>query len=247
MPLLTLNNLLDYAPGLPPEAAIETAIYMAESLAYGPNGSGYDLTLTDRVEIKPLSIANEVIPTWTIANLATVVAEYRSARIDNDWRTISATSLEVTARRVRIKWQNGMVHQSRDFGRRRFYPDRPLSGPAENEIRISYQSGIDFTVETPEVHRLRSALGGIVMAQYAAARGMGQLTAAEGCDADTGQKVIEKSVLNGRASIKYSAPEKAAAVSAQLLQIGSSSGTINGAIEDCLAVFRQYRPRAIVG
>jgi hypothetical protein len=49
------------------------------------------------------------------------------------------------------------------------------------------------------------------------------------------------------ASVKYSDPDKAAATSAQLLQIGSSNGSINGTIEDCLAVFRQYQVRSIVG
>lgn len=245
MPLLTLNNLLDYAPGLPPEAAIETAIYMAESLAYGPNGSGYDLGLTDRVEVKRLSVANEVIPTWPIANLTTVTVEHRSARIDNEWHPIDASSLEITDRRIRVRTFAGIPHSSRDFGRRRFYSDRPLYGATDNELRISYQSGLDFAVVTPEIHRLRSALGGIVMAQYAAARGIGQLTA--DCDAATGQKVVEKSVLNGRAAIKYSDPDKAAMTSAQLLQIGSSSGAVNGAIADCLAVFRQYQVRPIVG
>lgn len=252
MSLLTLDNLLNYAPGLPPEAAIETAIYMAESLAYGPNGSGYDLGLTDRVEIKRLSMANEVIPTYSISNLTTVAVDYRSVRIDNEWHPIEPSSLEVTARRIRVKSSSQVLRPSGDFGRRGAYRDRPLYGSAENELRISYTSGIDFAVETPEVHRLRSALGGIVMAQYAASKGMGQLTD-DGCCDDggtgtaPGQKVLKKSVLGGRAVLEYSNPDSAAVTAANLLRIGSSSGAVNGAIADCLAVFRQYQVRSIVG
>lgn len=243
MPLLTTANLLNYAPTLPPTAVTDTMIYMAESLAYGPNGSGYDLGLTDRVEIKPLSISNEVIPTYAIADLLTVTAEHRSARIDNEWSAIDSASLEVSKRRIRVRWQS-IPHSSRDFGRRRFYADRPLYGATDNELRISYKSGIDFDVETPEVHRLRAALGGIVTAQYVAAKGAAELASDA---AASGQTILEKSVLNGRAVIKYAAPEKSAAASIQRLQVGSSSGAINGAIDDCLAVFRQYQVRPIVG
>jgi hypothetical protein len=220
---------------------------MAESLAYGPNGSGYDLGLTDRVEVKRLSLANEVIPTWPIVDLNTVVAEYRSARIDNEWQAIESASLEISPNRVRVKDFAGIQHPSRDFGRRRFWQNRPLYGQADNELRLTYQSGIDFTSNTPEVQRLRAALGGIVTAQYAAARGISQLTEDNCNNTTSGQKLIEKSALNGMASVKYSDPDKAAATSAQLLQIGSSNGSINGTIEDCLAVFRQYQVRPIVG
>lgn len=253
MPLLTPDNILDYAPGLPPEAVSNAVIYMAESLAYGPSGSGYDLSLTDRVEIKPLSISYEVIPTYAIADLLTVTAQHRSARIDNEWYAIESTALEISKRRIRVRWQNIMPHATRNFGRRRFYNDRPLYGETDNQLRISYKSGVDFAVETPEVHRLRAALGGIIMAQYVAAKGAAQLAGDDcGCDGadgsgSSGQTISEKSVLNGRAVIKYASPEKEAAVSVQRLQVGSSSGSINGTIDDCLAVFRQYQVRPIVG
>lgn len=249
MPLLTTANLLTYAPNLPPASATDAVINAAEMLAYGPNGSGYDLELTTRVETKYLSMANEVIPTWRIANLTTVIVDARSARIDNEWHRLEADSVEITATRVRVKSDlfGSLFHGSRDFGRRRFYVDRPLAGHAYSELRINYQSGIDFSVDTPEVRRLRSALAGIVMAQYAAAKGLSQLTTSSTAPAASGQKIVSKSVLAGRAAIEYSNPKTAAETSTRMMQVGSSSGSINGAIDDCLAVFRQYQPRPIVG
>lgn len=248
MPLVATTDTW-IAPGI---TLTDAMILRAESLAYGPQGSGYDLELTSRVEVKQLNRFLEVYPSFPIANLTTATVAIRSPELDNEWTDLGADTLEITKRKVRLKAIDGQFYgRQYDFGRRRFGRDRPMWQNLD-EVRITYTSGIDFTATpTQELKRLQAALGQIITAQHAAAQAMNQLiqltstTSTGGTGA--GQQLVEKSVLQGRAAVKYSDPDKAANTATTTVRSGSSSGGENGAIADALSVFRQYRMRDTIG
>lgn len=246
MPLLT-NADAAFVPGvvLTPEN-----ILRAELLAYGPNGSGYDLDLTQRTEIKPLNQQLEVYPTFSIANLSTVTVAIRSPQFDNDWLALEPDTLEISRQRIRLRSIDGNFYSRHtDFGRQRFGQRRPFDRSV-NELRFEYTSGIDFTANTEEVKRLKAAMGQIIIAQNIASQAAEQLTQLTSTTSTTGtagQRVTQKSVLQGRATIQYSDPAKSTDAAAASIKAGSSAGTANGMISDALALFRRYRMRSSIG
>lgn len=244
MPLVTTADTW-IAPGI---TLTDGMILRAEALAYGPQGSGYDLELTPQIELKQLNRFLEVYPSFPIANLATATVAVRSPEIDNEWTDLTADTLEITKYKIRLKAIDGQFFARQyDFGRRQFGRDRPLWQNLD-ELRISYTSGLDFAANTQEIKRLQAALGQIITAQHAATQAMNQLiqlTSTTGTGA--GQQLVEKSVLQGRATVKYSDPGKAANTATTTIKSGSSSGGENGAIADALLLFQRYRMRDTIG
>jgi hypothetical protein len=246
MPILTVPDLATYAPGIPAADRTPVMIVLAESLAFGPNGSGRRLDRQEITEVRRLASTWEVVPSHPIVSSLPVKVEWRESKVDNTWYDVAAASVEVSKNRVRVDSRAPIVSaQSGHYGRRPGYMQsrRPKFGNAFPELRLTYTTGIDFTVSTDESEMIKAALGGIMTLQYAASRGLNQMTTSVNAIASgssVGRVLLEKSV-DGEASLRYDSPNNAAQGSRSLLAEGSASGQAGGLMADYLSIFKAYK------
>jgi hypothetical protein len=221
-------------------------IVLAESLAFGPNGSGRRLDRREVTEVRKMASTWEVVPNHPIVTTLPVKVEWREAKVDNNWFDVAAAFVEVSIDRIRVNSRAPIAStQLGHYGR---YPGymhtrRPKYGNAFPELRLTYTTGIDFTVSTDESEMIKAALGGIMTLQYAASRGISQMTASVNAIASgssAGRVLLEKSV-DGEASLRYDSPNNAAQGSRSLVAEGSSNGQAGGMMADYLAIFKAYK------
>ena len=245
MTILTTADLATYAPAIPAADRTPIMIVLAEALAFGPNGSNRRLERHTEKEVRRLSTSSQVIPNHPIDLTQPITVEWRDPQIDNNWIEIDPQWLVIEDNRVTLKTQAPIVTQV--FGVYGRNPGRDTrrrpNSRTKPELRLSYSTGIDFSVASEEAEIIKSALGGIATLQYAAARGLNQIITsvnAISAGSNAGRVLLEKSV-DGEASLRYDSPNNAAQASRSLLGLGSANGEAGGQMADLLAIFKAYR------
>ena len=252
MAILTPAELTDYAPSVTfsTNALAEAAINRAESIAYGPTGSGYSLESHIQAEVCSLPNSYEVTPMYFINTAEDVTVEWRLKRIENRWGELDAEYYEISRSRVRIDTGSPIdLYYRSDFGRRAYSGAvyRPLYGHASPELRLTYTTGFDFATDTTdEVKRLKAALGGIIEMQYAASQAVAQMGALAGTAAGSSSSgsglIVEEKEVQGEARVRYGNAGDLADSSYKTINSAGPSGEPGGLITSYLSVFAQYRP-----
>jgi hypothetical protein len=247
MPLLTPPDLEHYAPSIPIADRTTVAIALAEALAFGPYGSNGRIDRRTEKEVKKLSASFEVILNHPPVDGEPITIEWREPKVNNQWIAVDEDAVTVDGNRLTVNHNIPLAASYIGaYGRSASYLNRtarPLRGNQRPELRVSYATGIDFTVDTDETIQIKAALGGIITLQYAAARGLTQMIASTNSiisGTSAGRVLISKAV-EGEASVTYDSPSKANEGSRSLLSVGSSSGDAAGMMSDYLEVFKRYR------
>ena len=245
MTILTTADLATYAPAIPAADRAQVMIVLAEALAFGPNGSGRRLDRHVVKEVRRLSTSSQVIPNHPIDLTQAITVEWRDPQINNNWITIEPAWLVIEDNRITVKSQAPIVTQVLSvYGRWPGHDTRRRpNARTKPELRLEYSTGIDFTATSDESEMIKAALGGIMTLQYAAARGLNQITTsvnAIAAGSNAGRVLLEKSV-DGEASLRYDSPNNAAQASRSLLGLGSANGEAGGQMADLLAIFKAYR------
>jgi hypothetical protein len=269
MAILIPSEASTYLPDLTLGAAqLRLALTTAEAIAIGPSGSGRALDLrqhTEQLSVNDSGLA--WLRQWPINTAQPVTLELRgfaqpgSIGVD-EWVVSAADQFSLSdSGEVRIKLENSEFSYPSNFGRRRTIGvRRPMQEARRVEAKITYWSGFDFRMTIPadwetmaagperdrieQVVTLKSALAGVVSLRQAAADALAGVGSSTGASANAeAPGRISKIDVDAEYGITYASDADAARLSDSAQKATTSAIASGSAMEELLAIFRQYRAR----
>lgn len=146
-PLIVQSEIQDYAPGI---GATEVDVYRAMLQAEGPRGANRQLRIKQyKEEIIPIEATAQLSYLPVLTDPAVVVERQT---LPGQWITLDSTSYI-------IDFDSGIINfKQLDFQSSNYLCQNQKS----RAVRITYNSGFDFCLDTEEVIRIKIALGNMI-------------------------------------------------------------------------------------
>lgn len=227
MAILTEGEIYDYA-SISSGADVNTLISAAEVMVYGSAGANWNLEKQERTEQRTVGFLLQTLQLsyWPVYPAEPVFLEGRFGNLRSRYRyPIGVSQWESLSANSYFLDNNGHLSLNTENSISNF--DRRTTNGCITEIKIRYQAGIDFSINTRESIELKTAFALIVSA-----------LSTEGMNALSGvQEAKRESYLEG--SIQYMPAQGTKKT------LNDFSPGVFGVSDFLLAPFRKYRSRGL--
>jgi len=232
MAWLSPAECLLYAPGIQLSGdALLSAITIAQIFAEGINGANRPLQITSftkvltvpsdsriQLPIAPLLLSPAPIVRMRGSDLGSRFGAYSN----QEWEELAITDyiIDPANNEIALSGVNGLLQGNSDYSGFRGRTHTPTSPRRQNQVRITYSSGFDFSVANAETTALKVFLANIVAVRQSA----------------QSQGVKRLEISDEEYKIEYASQNDFSGISAR-------GGGVNGSpINEYLSLFRKYRP-----
>jgi hypothetical protein len=163
--ILTDSEFSDYATNPNLEGAFSAYLPLAQQIAESQIGANRPLEISSFVEIYPISRYRSAAYGYCYLHHRPIVADSLSGRIRSLDRSVSLPEFVDLPSDALSVDRDGKVNVFWGSLSRYPYYGRSIEDflvYCEYEVEITYESGLDFTADTPEVKELKSAIANLI-------------------------------------------------------------------------------------